>query len=183
MIDTMMRYFKLFGLLLCMLGLPFCKKGNGQAPNVRVEDDDFNTKLQSLLSFTVPVITVDSLHSTYDQYIILDAREKNEYDVSHLNGALSIGHTNFDIQSVKHIDKDRPIVVYCSVGYRSEIIGEKLVKAGFSNVQNLYGSIFEWVNQGLPVVDINGQKTTRIHTYNRRWSRWVREDENIKKVY
>jgi len=33
--------------------------------------------------------------------------------------------------------------VYCSLGIRSEVIAKKLKKAGYTNVFNLYGGIFE----------------------------------------
>ena len=47
--------------------------------------------------------------------------------------------------------KSDTIVLYCSIGYRSEKIGEKLVEMGYGHVFNLYGGIFEWVNRDLPV--------------------------------
>ena len=64
--------------------------------------------------------------------------------------------------------------MYCSVGYRSEKISEKLIAAGFTDVSNLYGGIFEWVNIGRPVYKASNQKTNRVHTYNKEWSKWLR---------
>lgn len=180
---AVLRYIKLLGLFFCVLGLPFCKRGNSQAPDINVADAAFDKKLKSLLRFSTPIITVDSLFADQHKYTILDAREKKEYDVSHIPQAISIGYNAFDINAIKSIAKDEPIVVYCSVGYRSEKIAEKLMKAGYTNVVNLYGSIFEWVNQGYPVVDTNGQPADAIHTYNRRWSQWVNDDIPMKKVY
>ena len=54
------------------------------------------------------------------------------------------------------LDPDKPVLVYCSVGARSQDIGKKLVQKGFS-VVNLYGGIFQWVNDELPVYDSLGQ--------------------------
>ncbi len=68
-------------------------------------------------------------------------------------------------QHLKNLDKDKPVVVYCSVGYRSEKIAEKLEKEGFTQVYNLYGGIFEWVNQDNPVYNEKG-KTNNIHPYS-----------------
>jgi hypothetical protein len=45
---------------------------------------------------------------------------------------------------------------------------------------NLYGSIFEWVNQGNPVVNKDNQPTQQVHTYNKNWSRWVEKDKAEK---
>ncbi|MFN8396323.1 MAG: rhodanese-like domain-containing protein [Bacteroidia bacterium] len=69
-------------------------------------------------------------------------------------------------KAVRELDKARSVVVYCSVGYRNERIGEQLLAQGFSKVWNLYGGIFEWVNEGHEVVDAHGQPTDRVHTYN-----------------
>ena len=71
--------------------------------------------------------------------------------------------------------------MYCSVGYRSERIGEKLIKEGYSNVFNLYGGIFDWVNNDNPVYDFN-EKVYKVHAYNKDWGKWV-ENESCEKVY
>jgi hypothetical protein len=70
-------------------------------------------------------------------------------------------------------------VVYCTVGVRSEKVGEKLKAAGYQNVRNLYGSIFEWVNQGNPVVDNQGKPTQQVHAYSRVWGVWLNKGEKI----
>jgi hypothetical protein len=75
---------------------------------------------------------------------------------------------------------DAHIVLYCSLGSRSEKIAEKLISAGYKNVYNLYGGIFEWINAGQPVYKLNGVQTSEIHTYSRDWARWV---EKGTKVY
>jgi hypothetical protein len=63
--------------------------------------------------------------------------------------------------------------VYCSVGYRSERIGEKLLKLGYTDVVNLYGGIFEWKNQGLDVYNSSNYPTDSVHTYNKSWGKWL----------
>ncbi len=143
-----------------------------------VTNQKFDEMLQLLLSNTVAQITVDELEQT-DGVCLLDAREWEEYQVSHIEGAQYIGYKNLNKDILENIPKEQTIVLYCSVGYRSEKIGEQLQKMGYTNVYNLYGSIFEWVNQGNPVVDENGT-TKRVHTYNKRWSQWL---ENGTAIY
>jgi predicted sulfurtransferase len=75
--------------------------------------------------------------------------------------------------------KDTPIIVYCSVGYRSEKVAEQIIAAGYTQVSNLYGGIFEWVNEEQPVYDTKG-KTQKVHAYNKVWGVWLRKG---KKVY
>lgn len=77
--------------------------------------------------------------------------------------------------------KDKKIVVYCSIGYRSEKIAERIQAMGYE-VSNLYGSIFEWVNQGNQIVDNTGKETKELHTYNRKWSKWV-EPDSVQKTW
>jgi rhodanese-related sulfurtransferase len=142
---------------------------------------EFDKKVASWLSFTVPTISPDSLKHISDA-VILDAREKSEYNVSHIPNAIYIGYNAFEKKTLETIAKDKPIVVYCSIGYRSEKIGEKLQKLGFTKVYNLYGSIFEWVNRGNEVVDNQGKVTKKVHTFNRNWSKWV-DNRVIEKVW
>jgi predicted sulfurtransferase len=58
------------------------------------------------------------------------------------------------------------------VGYRSEKIAKRCQAAGFKQVYNLYGGIFEWVNQGNTVVNADGP-TEQVHTYDKKWSVWL----------
>lgn len=141
----------------------------------------FEKKINNTLSFSVPTIVPSEL-AVMEAPVILDAREQEEYNVSHIPGARCIGYDDFDISGVDDLDKDALIVLYCSIGYRSEKIGEKLQKKGFTNVHNLYGSIFEWVNQGHEVVNDSGETTTKVHTYNKNWSKWL-DDSKGERVW
>lgn len=138
----------------------------------------YRTMLKSLLSHSVPEITVEKARNEKN-VLFLDAREPAEYAVSHLQNAIFTGYDHFSMPAVAQIAKDTPIIVYCSVGYRSEKIAEKLISAGFTNVSNLYGGIFEWVNEDQPVFDDQGT-TRKVHAYNRTWGIWLKKG---KKVY
>jgi rhodanese-related sulfurtransferase len=169
---------KLFFFLSFSLILSAC---TGQIPASRAhcQNPDFDKKVANMLSFTVKTVSPNDVKRQANM-LILDARERSEYDVSHLPNAVFIGYNNFEKKVLDSIPKDRPIVVYCSIGYRSEKIGEKLKKLGYTQVFNLYGSIFEWLNEGNPVVDKDGQPTRKVHTYNKAWSRWVEEGKAEK---
>ncbi len=171
---------KLFSFLTCSVFLVAC---NGQVPASRAhcQNPEFDKKVANMLSFSVKTISPNDLNRQ-SNVLVLDARERSEYDVSHLPNAVFIGYNSFEKKALDTIQKDRTIVVYCSIGYRSEKIGEKLKKMGYTKVFNLYGSIFEWLNQGYLVVDKNGQPTNKVHTYNKAWSRWV-EDGKAEKVW
>jgi len=132
---------------------------------------------------TVPFITVAEAarwKATQSHLVFLDTREPEEFAVSHIKDAKWVGYKDFNTKIVSSISKQTSIIVYCSVGYRSEKVGEKLLKAGYTNVYNLYGSLFEWVNQGYPVYKNRNELTSDVHTYSRSWEKWV---EKGKKVY
>ena len=130
---------------------------------------------------SVPYISVDSLNAIKNDVVLLDAREQNEYDVSHLKNAVFVGYDNFNLKkTVKKLpNKNAKIVVYCSLGIRSEDISEKLTKKGFTNVLNLYGGIFEWKNNNYNVFSSEGKATEKVHTFSEEWSKWLLKGEKI----
>ena len=135
----------------------------------------FDEKMNSLYSHTVPLIQSEEIKNklTEKNLYILDIRSPKEYEVSHLAGARLVDYDSFDVSLVSDIPKDAEVIVYCSVGYRSEKVGEKLLKEGFTHVKNLYGGIFDWKNQGNVVINENNQPTDSVHTYNENWSQWL----------
>lgn len=172
-----MTYPAVRKITLLTTALTLCLGYCGQA---QVQDEAYRLMLQKLLAHSVPEIQVAQLAADSSDVLLLDAREPREYAVSHLADAIHIGYDHFRLSNLPDtIQKSRPIVVYCSVGYRSEKVAEKLRSAGYTHVSNLYGGIFEWVNQGHPVQDQQGL-TQRVHAYDRSWGVWLRKG---KKVY
>jgi rhodanese-related sulfurtransferase len=132
-------------------------------------------------SDSVPYISVTEMQNFQNQ-VILDAREWEEYKVSHIKDAVWVGYNDFNLaEVVKTIpDKNLNIVVYCSIGVRSENVGEELLESGYSNTRNMYGGIFEWTNQGYPVYNMEGEKTKKVHAYGKLWGKYL---TNAEKVY
>ena len=137
-------------------------------------------KLKKFNKESIPYISAEALLSS-DNVILFDTRRKDEFAVSHLNNAVWVGYKNFDIETIetKSFDKNSEIVVYCSIGVRSEDIGERLQKAGYKNVKNLYGGIFEWKNKGFPVYDSKGNETEKVHAFNKHWGKLLTKGEKI----
>ncbi len=137
--------------------------------------------LKKYNSGDVAYTSVEQLHMDQlnDEVIILDARESTEYKTSHLKGSKFIGYNNLDLSVLDSISRDKQIVVYCSVGIRSEKIAREVQDLGFKNVKNLYGGIFEWKNTGYPVYDSKGKETEKIHTYSKHWSKYLKNGEKI----
>ena len=103
------------------------------------------------------------------QPLLLDARTKTEYAVSHLATAQQIDPIAPDFAALGQIDQDTPLVVYCSIGYRSAKVAAQLAQAGFTQVYDLEGSIFQWANEARPLWQAE-QPTTKVHPYNTQWS-------------
>ena len=120
------------------------------------------------------------LISTDQNIQILDTRKKEEFEVSHLENAIHVGYKNFEIEQYHdQLNKNQPVIVYCSIGVRSEEIGEKLKTAGFENVKNLRGGLFKWFNEDRQIIDKNGKPTHHIHGYNKKWSRFLKRGEVV----
>lgn len=146
----------------------------GQSLNQR----SYEIMLKGLLSHSVPEKSVAEIEKE-QQFIFLDAREKKEFEVSHIKNAVWVGSKKFNLAQLNGIDKNERIIVYCSIGYRSEKVAEKLISAGYHSVSNLYGGIFQWVNEGNTVYKMSNEPTIEVHAYNRMWSKWLRKGKKI----
>lgn len=125
----------------------------------------FDAFLQSELDFSVPIISVQKfkeLQESGDPIILLDTRSEVAYNISHIPSSKRVGYDDFSIERVWTIPRDANIVVYCTLGYKSEQVGGFLTEMGFKNVQNLYGSIVEWVNEGGLVVNKDNKRTKKV---------------------
>jgi len=138
----------------------------------------YSTMLRGLVRGAVPFVSVGELRQQ-PTAVLLDTREAPEFAVSHLRGARLVGYDTFSLAAVRDVPRDAPIVVYCSVGARSEKIGLRLRQAGFTHVRNLYGGIFEWVNEGQPVYAAAGQPTARVHAYAPAWGIWLQRGQPV----
>lgn len=109
--------------------------------------------------------------------VLLDARSPAEYAVSHLKGAYLIREPweslEFEgLDQKQNLTHDIPIVVYCSIGYRSALRVEQLQKMGYSQAINLKGSIFHWAAQDY-LVYRGEQAVKQLHPYNQWWRCWL----------
>ena len=107
--------------------------------------------------------------------LLLDVRKPEEFAVSHLPGAALAPDLEAARKILEGEPQDRRVVVYCSVGYRSSAVAEKLAAEGFSEIYNLEGSIFEWANSGR-AVEREGEEVQEVHPYGAPWGRLLREE-------
>jgi rhodanese-related sulfurtransferase len=133
------------------------------------QDPSFNEVADQMAGNEVPCVFPESLPPNA---VLLDAREKEEFDMSHLEGAIHVGYEDAHLNVVSDFPDDTAMVVYCAVGYRSERIAKRLRREGFTRVYNLWGGIFNWYNKGYVVYDAHGP-TRNIHPYNNKWGKWL----------
>ena len=105
---------------------------------------------------------------TTPDIVLLDARSATEFKVSHLAGAILASNTRMAIEALEASDPGRTVVVYCSVGYRSSRLAEKLRARGIENVLNLEGSLFQWANEGRPLYR-GDERVYEAHPYDDEW--------------
>ena len=72
--------------------------------------------------------------------IVLDVRERHEFEADHLAGAIHVGKGVLERDIEKHelADNSR-IVLYCGGGFRSAIAAKSLKEMGYSNAISLWG--------------------------------------------
>lgn len=82
---------------------------------------------------------------------LLDVRTPGEYLQVRLEGARLIPIDQL-LQRVGELPRDRPILVYCTVGARSSQVFRYLAGQGYPEVYNLAGGLSAWQVRGLPVL-------------------------------
>ena len=174
-----MKHVVFSSLCLGLLTLSAC--GSGEAEQARSTNPGFDRLLRLLYRNTVPTMLPATLATELRQPagpLLLDARTPAEYKVSHLQGARFVNFDSIGTATFAGFDRSQPVVVYCSVGYRSERLGERLHALGFQNVRNLHGGLFEWVNEGYPVYNSEGL-TPNVHPYSAAWSLWLKRGHKV----
>ncbi len=144
---------------------------------VQAQSVAYKTLLKGLYDEEFPTVQPAQIYNLKN-YQVLDTREKEEFEVSHLEDAKWVGYDTFSLQEVEDLDKNQPVLVYCTVGARSQDIGKKLREAGFKQVYNLYGGIIHWSNESKPLFK-DSMSTRQVHTYSRTWGVWLTSGEKV----
>ncbi|MHB1766354.1 MAG: rhodanese-like domain-containing protein [Phycisphaerae bacterium] len=98
---------------------------------------------------------------------------RTEYEISHLHHARWIHADESKAKAMVGVPHDRPLVAYCSVGYRSSAYRARLIKDGLTNVHDLQGSIFQLANAALPEYR-DGKIAHHVRPHNHHWGQLFR---------
>ncbi|MFF2191340.1 rhodanese-like domain-containing protein [Streptomyces sp. NPDC058157] len=104
-------------------------------------------------------LTPDQAHRrTADGAVLLDVRERAEWDAGHAPGAV---HAPLSALAggapLPTAAQGRPLVVICRSGHRSRQAAAILSKRGAQAV-DVKGGMSAWASGGLPVVDARGSR-------------------------
>ncbi len=91
------------------------------------------------------------MESESKDIILLDVRTVEEYDLAHINGALSIPIAELD-NGTEKLDTSTKIIVYGGNGGNSTIACAMLIENGFERVYNVIGGLNAWEERGYAVV-------------------------------
>lgn len=125
--------------------------------------------------------------ATAKSVAVFDVRERREYEVSRIPGAIHVPPDITAAEFVRRFGSDirgRAVLLYCSVGVRSSRLATRIDAearaAGADGTFNLMGGIFSWHNTGRKLVQAGGE-TDVVHGYNRDWSRYL-DFDNLARV-
>ena len=133
-------------------------------------------------------ISSDELqHIETNKALIFDIRKTDEYNVSHIAGAILVSpkmSANGFLEKYNDAAKGKTVIFYCSVGQRSSIFAKRvqdgLKNSGTVAVFNLKGGLFDWHNENLPLVTTSNEPTEYIHPYNKFWGRMVNQKSKTR---
>ena len=83
--------------------------------------------------------------------IMVDVREKEEWDDVRIPGAQLMPISNFMEEKQKLNDKNAKIVLICRSGPRSLRAADILEEEGYSDINNLVGGVMEWMDEGFDI--------------------------------
>jgi adenylyltransferase/sulfurtransferase len=107
---------------------------------------------EAVIDSTISVATLkemlDARDRGEDDFLLIDVREPNEYEIVAIPGAVLIPKNEFLLGSaLTQLPQDKRVVLHCKVGGRSAEVLAVVKGAGFSDAVHVAGGVVAWVNQ------------------------------------
>jgi glyoxylase-like metal-dependent hydrolase (beta-lactamase superfamily II) len=99
----------------------------------------------------VPEIAADALEAPPADAMLVDVREPAEYARGHVPGALSLPQADL-ASRLEELPRDRPLLLICRTGSRSQRAAQYLLQMGFAHVANIAGGTLAWRAAGKPLL-------------------------------
>jgi phage shock protein E len=101
----------------------------------------------------VEIAPRDAAESQKERAVIIDVREREEFQRGHIPGAINLPKGTIELEIEKRApDPDVEIITYCGGGNRSAIVAENLQRMGYTRIKSVEGGFRAWLEAGLPVV-------------------------------
>lgn len=134
-----------------------------------------NIKIPSILAKEFGFILKDQ---SREQIAIIDARSKEEYDISHINKSRRVGFEDFSIERIWMVSRDARVVVYSANKTRSTIVAQYFKLMGFSDVQILEDGLIGWKNEKNEIYNADGT-TNKIHVGSKNNAKLVKSGSAV----
>jgi len=85
---------------------------------------------------------------TNPNLVLLDVRERNEWNLGHLPNAIHIPRGSMETKIEALIPRDKHVVIYCQSGNRSAFAADTLQQMGYEDVASMSSGIRGWVDEG-----------------------------------
>ena len=160
--------------------------------------NDLESLLNGTSTYEEKDIASQKIYDRRNPVVIVDCRRKDEFEVSHIPNSKHLHfQTNAESllaflaeESDKHVNIDSVkeelnVVCYCSLGYRSSMLVERIDKLTKTNpllssknikVWNLEGSIFKWANENKQMKDLNDKPTKFAHPFSYTFCMFLQRD-------
>ncbi len=87
-----------------------------------------------------------------EKIIILDVRDREEFETGYIPGAINISRGMLEFRAEKVIpDKNAKVIVYCGVDLRGPLATKTLNELGYANAVNIIGGLNAWKAAGYPI--------------------------------
>lgn len=140
---------KKIAALIIMLALVICAT---QTRGWAVQTSDQLVKDAKAAIKEVSIDDVKKMIDGKEKIIILDVRDKDEFETGYIPGAINLsrGMLEFKIGTVIP-DKDARIIVYCGVDLRGPLATKTLQEFGYIHAVNINGGLKAWKAAGYPI--------------------------------
>lgn len=90
----------------------------------------------------------ETMDDTHPNLVLLDVRERNEWNLGHLPNAIHIPRGSMETKVEALIPRDKHVIVYCQSGNRSAFAADTLQQMGYEDVASMSRGIRGWVDEG-----------------------------------
>ncbi|MES2766127.1 MAG: rhodanese-like domain-containing protein, partial [Bacteroidota bacterium] len=120
---------------ICLVLFSTCSNAQNDSTKTELSPTEFSTQI-----------------NTMPDEVLIDVRTPGEFAAGHLQNAKNIDWNGAAFESeVAQLDKEKPLLVYCQSGRRSDAAADKMRAMGFKNVLELDGGFAGWRGAGMPV--------------------------------